>query len=745
MCVFARFPVVVGLMLCISGFSEALMARPAIVHEQDRVAIPDPYYPSPLDVCLLGDDLLVLTARPEDEPRGVDAWAVVHFARTTGGDWQFVAELAAVLYSTFSDIWLNPQIDCEGSIGGFSAPGFMEAKAFILERTASGWTAIEVPHLASDVAVQGDTVAFGVETPDSPTAVAVYRKDAAGAWTDVRFAVGHAGDRSDFAEIVGPIAVEVASAELVATGDDYRPGGPTNDTVSDLQVFDLINGSWRLTATLPMVQFPIRQPLPVGTVGDRVALLMDVWTEPGDVGSFFTRDASGAWTVKHTLLSEEMGVRAGNVVIEGARAFVGGFSDVGEINVFREEAPRRYRHEATLIPSDRLSSPFGVASDFSVDGEWVALVTRFQPNVYVFHVPSTLPTPQRLEETFEDNMAQGWSIWGTTADWRIVSVGGSRVYQQRSTQAGSRSILESFEGTDQSIQADVRIRSGAGPAPWAGLVVRYTDTQNFYYLLVDSQSVQIRRMVGGAFGPIAIAPFNLVLGRTYRFRLEAIGSRLRAFVNDGLVAEVIDEAHTHGRAGLATWRAVTEYDNVVVSSSPHAELFGDLFTNENPSWSSTPSSAWSFVRVNGGTEGVYRQSRVTGSTHAIQVGPAEDQIVMADIQPREFNASGRGSVGLILRYVDNRNFYYARLTDANRVILGMQANGLHRTIDTATLTVNPNTTYTVRAEAIGSSLRVYVNGSLVAEGQDSTFSSGRYGLVTFEAAADFDNFKTVRP
>jgi hypothetical protein len=43
------------------------------------------------------------------------------------------------------------------------------------------------------------------------------------------------------------------------------------------------------------------------------------------------------------------------------------------------------------------------------------------------------------------------------------------------------------------------------------------------------------------------------------------------------------------------------------------------------------------------------------------------------------------------------------------------------------------------------SLRLYINDRLIAEGMDSDLPAGRYGLVTYRAAADFDTFSSKRP
>jgi hypothetical protein len=51
----------------------------------------------------------------------------------------------------------------------------------------------------------------------------------------------------------------------------------------------------------------------------------------------------------------------------------------------------------------------------------------------------------------------------------------------------------------------------------------------------------------------------------------------------------------------------------------------------------------------------------------------------------------------------------------------------------------------MRLEAIGSALRVYVNGQFMTEAVDTAIPRGRYGLVTNGAAAEFDNFNASRP
>ena len=188
-------------------------------------------------------------------------------------------------------------------------------------------------------------------------------------------------------------------------------------------------------------------------------------------------------------------------------------------------------------------------------------------------------------------------------------LGRHQVFRQTNTQGDARAIFEQFEGGNQSIQADLKVNAFAGTTThWAGLMARYTDSRNFYYLMHGTNTLQIRKIVNGVFGPIASTPFTLQVGRKYRFRLEAVGTWLRAYVDDKLMLSVRDTSLSEGRTGLAMWKANAEYDNVVVSSSPYTTLHADSFNGTDdekvtPPWETSPANAWARVTSRAGCSG----------------------------------------------------------------------------------------------------------------------------------------------
>ena len=153
--------------------------------------------------------------------RVVDEWALIHIKKQADGEWRFVREVTAFRFDNTEDITSDPDLDCEGPLAAFSNP---RGGSFVMELTSAGWQATPLPGLdrGSHADVYRGTVAIGGSWR-SPTTVALVRKNAAGQWADVTYAVGNPGTRFNASEITGPNNIWVAATEIGATGDDYEP------------------------------------------------------------------------------------------------------------------------------------------------------------------------------------------------------------------------------------------------------------------------------------------------------------------------------------------------------------------------------------------------------------------------------------------------------------------------------------------------------------------------------------------
>ncbi len=108
----------------------------------------------------------------------------------------------------------------------------------------------------------------------------------------------------------------------------------------------------------------------------------------------------------------------------------------------------------------------------------------------------------------------------------------------------------------------------AGTDRWVGLIARYRDDGNYHYVtLRNSGSLDIKKLVNGTIQNLVTVPFPVQPDVSYRVRLEAIGTRVRAYVNGTLRAEATDASLTPvaSRAGVATYKAALDLDNFLIS------------------------------------------------------------------------------------------------------------------------------------------------------------------------------------
>jgi hypothetical protein len=234
------------------------------------------------------------------------------------------------------------------------------------------------------------------------------------------------------------------------------------------------------------------------------------------------------------------------------------------------------------------------------------------------------------------------------------------------------------------------------------------------------------------------------VNRSYRVRLEAVGTWLRVYVDGVLRLEARDATHQRGSVGLRTAFARAEFDNVIVSPDPRTTLLFDDFEDArlfSRIWSTAPAANWSIVDPG---NGVLRQAVASGTARAIsgvEYDSAEpeqaDQIVQARVRPTAFNTAADPRAGVIARFRDDANYISAT------------TNGAVQILDEAPLTVSTGSSHLMRLEAVGDRLRVYVNNVFMLEARDASIdpsnTRGRFGLLTAGAAAEFDDVRAAQP
>lgn len=151
--------------------------------------------------------------------------------------------------------------------------------------------------------------------------------------------------------------------------------------------------------------------------------------------------------------------------------------------------------------------------------------------------------------------------------------------------------------------------------------------------------------------------------------------------------------------------------------------------------------------ASGGILALVKPDAFTGVTSA-------DYYVEAKIRPRANGTTGNKQLYLITRYVDGNNWYAGALnvqnanTSTQVEIAKMKAGSISRPkqvkkpIDQGTLGMLDGQWYTLRIEALGSVLTVYLDGETIATTTDTEFAAtGLIGLWTANKSFEIDDVK----
>jgi hypothetical protein len=116
--------------------------------------------------------------------------------------------------------------------------------------------------------------------------------------------------------------------------------------------------------------------------------------------------------------------------------------------------------------------------------------------------------------------------------------------------------------TDLYMEADVLEVEGIG---YPGIVFRYQDPGNYYYLWNNSLQVEVRKRVNGVATRISDSTPSGGAAGWHHVRVEAIGTHLKVYWDGAQQAEADDATFAAGDVGLVCSQVAARFDNVVVA------------------------------------------------------------------------------------------------------------------------------------------------------------------------------------
>lgn len=395
----------------------------------------------------------------------------------------------------------------------------------------------------------------------------------------------------------------------------------------------------------------------------------------------------------------------------------------------------KFEHVAILTPGFLVLENDVSGHTAVVAGE----LGQYNRYVYTYDLPSPLATPPAITNDFEERNLSDFTFDGGA--FALATRGANDVLARNEFNGLAFALVNGSEWANQQrIEADIAtaFSSSAGRS---GLVVRYIDANNYYFLAQRPGGIlRLYRISDG----VETVLWQRATGTTLPVRvgLAADGNRIFVYLNDAQVGEAwVDEEPRTGRAGLATFQTRTDFDNVYVTATPAPfplmekdfrrgdYYLSDSFTEIGGDWRVILDDV-------GNTLLGIAQLDDSGRTLAFNGVPVRNQKIVALARLNAFNGPPEDAwFGLLARYVDTRTYYYVSVRSTNRIDIRKKVNGLITVLATANFSAVPERDYQLRFTVIDDQLQVYVDGVLVASAHDDEIDSGQYGIATFRAKA----------
>jgi pectate lyase len=224
-----------------------------------------------------------------------------------------------------------------------------------------------------------------------------------------------------------------------------------------------------------------------------------------------------------------------------------------------------------------------------------------------------------FSEDFQDGNSSGWGT--SNGSWSVVT-DGTYVYKQSSTSTTAHAYNGTSSWTNYSVQARAKALSFNGTGRYFGIAARYSSTSQYYSLvLINSNTLQIRKRVSGANTTLATKSYTVAIGTWYTLKLVVNGTSLQGFVNGVQELSATDSSISTGRIMVTTYNASAEFDDIIVDN-----LGGVVNTPTPTIRTNTPTPT---IRSNNTPTPTVRSNNTPTPTRIIGPTPTNDGTVPA--------------------------------------------------------------------------------------------------------------------
>jgi poly(beta-D-mannuronate) lyase len=218
-------------------------------------------------------------------------------------------------------------------------------------------------------------------------------------------------------------------------------------------------------------------------------------------------------------------------------------------------------------------------------------------------------------ESYSSFPAGAWTNASGNGSWSIAT-DGSKVAAQTSSTSNTYIVTNGTSSwSNYTYAAKVKVGS---TSVRNGIVARYTNSNNYYFLILYNGNLLLNKKVSGSTTTIQQVPFTANTSTFYNLQLVVNGTTVQGYVNGTLMVQGTDTSLTNGVAGFYANGAV-EYDDVSVTDSAVSDSQAPTVPtglSASAASSSQINLTWTASTDNVGVTGydVFRGGSLVGST-----------------------------------------------------------------------------------------------------------------------------------
>ena len=429
------------------------------------------------------------------------------------------------------------------------------------------------------------------------------------------------------------------------------------------------------------------------------------------------------------LLGSSLGIAVGIVLILLAvAACCGGAFGLYEISITRTPTPAPT--EALPTDTDTPQPPEATPT----------LAESPTPPPVAQETPTPLVAGENWMVDNFDNNANGWTLG--VADDEYATIDREITSGKYRWTVKSKQGLTSRESPRQNPVTDfvaaVEVQRTSGDSGRTGITFREDSNSNYYYFSLEDQDQKYAFFVrknGSWTNLIDWTDASVIQADgPNRLAVSAQGSHFQLYINSTLVTETDDTNLTGpGWVGIAAelsdkgQQAVFEYDDFRLGP-PEMLLYTDDFSQDNNTWGTKSDADAQRAYKDGQYQiSVVKQSTLGWSTLGKQYRDFDVEVQTTQLAGPDIN-----SYGLLLRFVDDGDFYRFALSGDGTYSFDEQKNNAWVTLIDWTKSSAIHTgeaSNTIRVVCQGENFTFYVNDVQVDTAQNGDIGAGDIGLT----------------